>query len=91
MSARIPLEEARNLGPVTASEMQALGWTHLDQLVELGWEDVCIQYCEMYPHRLNLNAFTAIIGAIEDQHWQDVDPALKAEARKLLNKLKSGF
>lgn len=87
---RIPIEKARNLGPVSAAEMQAMGIQYLDQIIEMGWEEFCIQYVELYPERLNLNAFTAIIGAIEDQDWRKIDPSLKSEAKKLLKQLKAG-
>ena len=90
MNNRIPIEKARNLGPVSADEMEALGIRYLDQIVEIGWEDFCIQYVEMFPHRLNLNAFTAIIGAIEDQDWRRVDPDLKVQAKRLIQRIKSG-
>ena len=87
---RIPIEKARNLGPVSASEMEALDIYYLDQIVEIGWEEFCVQYVELYPHRLNLNAFTAIIGAIENQDWRKVDPHLKNQARTLIRAIKSG-
>lgn len=87
---RIPIAKARNLGPISASEMEAMGILFLDQIEEMGWEDFCIRYVELYPHRLNLNAFTAIIGAIEDQDWRSIDSYLKAEAKMLLRRIKSG-
>ena len=87
---RIPIEKARNLGPISAAEMQAMGILYLDQIEEMGWEEFCIQYVELYPNRLNLNAFTAIIGAIENQDWREVDPALKNQAKVLVKQLKSG-
>lgn len=90
MKKRTPIEHARNLGPVSASEMEVLGIYYLDQIEKIGWEDFCIQYVEMFPHRLNLNAFAAIIGAIEDVDWRKVDPDLKFQAKKLIHQIKSG-
>ncbi len=89
-SARTPIEKARNLGPTTASEMQALGVYYLDQIISQGWEEFCVQYAEMFPHRLNLNAFTAIIGAIEGEDWRKIDPELKRQAKKLIEQIKKG-
>ena len=87
---RIPVAEARNLGPTSAAEMQAMGIYYLDQIEEIGWEEFCIRYVELFPHRLNLNAFTSIIGALEDQDWRQVDPFLKTEAKALIRRIKSG-
>lgn len=90
LSSRIPIEKARNLGPVSAAEMEALDVFYLDQIIEVDWEEFCIQYSEMYPHRLNLNAFAAIIGAIENVDWRKIDPVLKQQAKRLISQIKSG-
>lgn len=87
---RIPIEKARNLGPVSAAEMQALGIHYLDQIEAMGWEEFCILYTEMFPHRLNLNAFAAIIGAIENQDWRKIDANSKASAKRLIERIKKG-
>ena len=87
---RIAISDARNLGPVSASEMEAMGIYYLDQIIEMGWENFCIQYVELFPNRLNLNAFAAIIGAIEDQDWRKIDPQFKAQARSLIRQIKMG-
>ena len=90
MNKRIPIAQARNLGPTSAAEMEAMDIYYLDQITEMGWEEFCIRYVELFPHRLNLNAFTAIIGAVEDQDWRKVDPHLKAEAKALMKRIKLG-
>ena len=87
---RVPIDKARNLGPVTASETEAMDIFYLDQIQAMGWEDFFIQYVELFPHRLNLNMLTSIIGAIEDQDWRKIDPALKSEAKSLIKRIKSG-
>ncbi len=88
---RVKLEDARNLGPQTAAEMETLGFKYLDQIEEIGWEEFCIKYCEYFPHRLNLNAFAAIIGAIEDEDWRKISPALKNQAKQLIRQIKAGL
>ena len=87
---RVPIKDARNLGPKTADELEALDIFFLDQLEKMGWEESCILWAENFPHRLNLNAFTAIIGAIEDQDWRQIDSDLKRQAKQLVHRLKSG-
>ena len=91
MPERILIADARNLGPISAAEFEVLGIRYLDEIISLGWEETCIQYVEAHPHRLNLNAFTAIIGAIENQDWRRVDPVLKAQAKRLLKSLKASI
>ena len=84
----IPIEQARNLGPKTAQEISSIGITTLEQLQEIGWENACIQIATAYPHRCNLNMFTAIIGAIENEDWRKISPSLKQQAKNLCNELK---
>lgn len=71
--------------------MASLGVHYLDQIESLGWENFCVRYVEHFPHRLNLNAFTAIIGALEDQDWRKIDPDLKLRARQLIGRIKKGL
>ena len=89
-SSRVPIAKARNLGPTSAAEMDAMGIHFLDQIEKMGWEEFCTRYVELFPHRLNLNAFTAIIGALENQDWRRLDPDLKAQAKALIRNIKKG-
>jgi uncharacterized protein YdeI (YjbR/CyaY-like superfamily) len=88
---RTPIEEARNIGVVTATELRSLGIETLEQLKSLGWEKVFLRLCESYPHRLNRNMLNSLIGAVEDQDWRKLDPDLKAEALQLIYQLRRGF
>ncbi|MBM3727868.1 MAG: hypothetical protein FJW40_20895 [Acidobacteria bacterium] len=78
-----------NLGPVCTAELAAIGITAVEQIRELGWREVCLRWVEAYPSRINLNAFTGVIGAEHGVHWQRVDPALKQEARRLIQRLRA--
>jgi hypothetical protein len=51
---RTPLENARNLGPTSASELAAAGIHSLEQLREIGWEDALLRLVRACPNRLNL-------------------------------------
>lgn len=84
----IPIEEARNLGSATGQALREIGVTNLYELKKLGWEQVCLSLAMNNPNFINLNAFTAIIGAIRNEDWRAIDPDLKLEAQKLLNALK---
>lgn len=71
----------RNLGPITLRELETLGVRSHEDLASLGWQEVCVLWAEAIPGRANLNAFGAVIGAI--------DPLKKEEARRLAKNLKS--
>lgn len=85
---RTPIEKARNLGPVSARELASLGIRTLEQLQELGWREACLLWAERYPARINLNAFVSVVGAIREQAWNEIDPASREEARRLVLKLR---
>lgn len=85
----IPIEEARNLGPQSGKEFRTIGIDSLGKLKEMGWEQACIALAMEYPSRVNLNAFTSIIGAIYNQDWRFIDPELKDKAKELLKAMKS--
>ncbi|MDD9952137.1 MAG: TfoX/Sxy family DNA transformation protein [Zetaproteobacteria bacterium] len=81
---------ARNLGPVTAAEMETFGITHLEQIEEMGWEVFMERYVRHFPQRLHLTAFLAVIGALHDQDWRQVDVSEKKRAQKMILALKAG-
>lgn len=84
------LRNARNLGPASEAELNSIGYSSLEQLIDDGWEEVFIRLVELHPHRLNLNMATALIGAIENCDWRDVPAPLKAEAKTLIQRIKRG-
>lgn len=82
------IENAKNLGPVSGSEMKSVGINTVSELKSLGWEEAFVRVTELYPERLNLNFATSLIGAIEGQDWREVDSSQKEAARTLIRKLK---
>ncbi len=88
---KTPIEEARNIGMVTATELRSIGVETVEQLKNLGWEKVFLRLCESYPSRLNKNMLNGLIGAVEEQDWRKLDPDLKAEANLLLAQMRRGF
>jgi uncharacterized protein YdeI (YjbR/CyaY-like superfamily) len=83
-----PIEEGRNLGPVSGGELRSIGIDTVEKLRAVGWEQAFLKIFEAYPHRLHLNMVFALIGAIEDQDWRKIDGALKAEAKSLVAEIK---
>ncbi len=83
-----PIEKSKNLGPVTGQKLREIGIETLEELKKRGWEQSCIDLVLHSPMMANLNCFTAIIGAINNQDWRNIDPKLKQKAKELLESLK---
>ncbi|MCB0355684.1 MAG: TfoX/Sxy family DNA transformation protein [Bdellovibrionales bacterium] len=88
--AGTPIKEARNLGPNSEVELKSIGINSLEEIIETGWEEVFLKLIEHYPHRLNLNMATALIGAIENCSWREIPNPLKQQAKFLIAKIKRG-
>lgn len=70
-------------------ELNSIGIKTFEQMQELGWEEICERWVQFYPERANLNAFAAIIGALQDRDWRKITPDSKVQAKRLLRQLKS--
>lgn len=86
---KTPIEHAKNIGAVAAAELKSIGITTLEQLKNEGWEESFRRLCEAYPNRINMNMLSALIGACEDQHWNNLDNHLKSQAKSVLAELKT--
>lgn len=85
-----PIEEARNLGPVSGGELRSLGIETVEQLKAMGWEKAFHRLCELYPHRANMNMLKSLIGAVDDVDWRKLDSEQKAEAKAVLSAIDDG-
>lgn len=84
-----PIEEAKNLGPLTGAEFRTIGIETVEELKSLGWEKALLKWINHYPHRLHTMAGYAVIGAVNDQVYKKLDPEYKAEIKSFINDLKS--
>lgn len=83
------ISEARNLGPRTEQELNAIGVMSLEDVKKLGWEEVCFRYISSYPGRLNLNLVYAMIGAVKDQDWRGLSLKDKETAKNFVAALRN--
>ncbi len=83
-----PIEEAKNLGPLTGAEFRTFGIDTVEKLKSLGWEKSYSMWVQHYPHRIHSIAAYAIIGAVNNQAYFKLDPELKAEAKNFVKELK---
>ncbi len=86
-----PIEEAKNLGPATGSELRTLGIDTVEKLKTFGFEKVITMWIGHYPHRLHTMVGYALMGAIHDLSHRDLDPEYKAEAKNFIRELKLDF
>lgn len=85
---KTPIEEGRNVGPMTGTELRSVGVDTVEKFKQMGWERVFRMLVQHYPNRLNLNMATGLIALEQDQDWRKLDPDLKAEAKALILDMK---
>jgi uncharacterized protein YdeI (YjbR/CyaY-like superfamily) len=90
-AGKTPIEAGKNLGPTTGNELRSIGIDTLEKLQAIGWEKAFIRWIELYPNRLKLVVACVVIGAVEDCLYHDIDPELKAEAKRLVQELNYGL
>ena len=83
MSNKTELSKVKNFGPVTLPELEAIGFKSVEELQELGAEEVCRKWISYFPERLNANAFLAVVATIEGVVWTKATPGMRGEARRL--------
>ena len=90
-AGKTPIEVGKNLGPATGNELRSLGIDTVEKLKSMGWEKAFVRWIELYPYRLKVVAACVLIGAIEECKYHEIDPELKAEAKRLVLELQGDF
>lgn len=86
-----PIEEAKNIGIITGSELRTLGIDTIEKLKILGWEKAFLKWVNHYPERLHTVVGYVVMGAVYDQPCFKLDPELKAEVKNFIKEFKSEF
>ncbi len=86
-----PIEEAKNIGIITGSELRTLGIDTIEKLKILGWEKAFLKWVNHYPERLHTVVGYVVMGAVYDQPCFKLDPELKAEVKNFIKDFKSEF
>ncbi|MEC9281552.1 MAG: TfoX/Sxy family DNA transformation protein [Bdellovibrionota bacterium] len=87
----IDIENAKNIGPITAAELKNVGVKSLQKLKEIGAEEAFQLVIDQYPERLNFNFLLALSGACNDLDWREI-PAKEKESLKIfIKKIKIQF
>ena len=83
-----PIEHAKNLGPTTGAELRSVGIATLEQLRELGWEEVWYRLCEAYPHRSHSMCGYALMGAEQGIRLEELTADEKSYVKRVAARLK---
>lgn len=84
---KTPIEEGKNLGPLTGIELRSIGIETIEQLKRQGWEQVFQKLVSLYPHRFNMNMIYSLAGAAHDQNRRQLDPDIKLECKNLFSEM----
>jgi len=76
------LETLKNLGPVSAARLKAVGIETPDQLRQLGAAEAYLRLKRAYPIETTQVALYAIHGAILGMHWYSLTDEVKARLRE---------
>ena len=84
------LTSLRNLGPVTARRLAALGIADVAALRALGAVAAYARLRHAYPRETSLNALDALAGALLDVPWNRLPAGLKSTLRAQAESNKRG-
>lgn len=77
----LPVRQLRNLGPASAGWLVAVGIHTLADLRAAGAAETWRRVFEA-GRNPSLNLLWALEGALRDEHWGELPPAVKAELRR---------
>ena len=78
------LKDLKGLGPKSAKQLNAIGINNKSDLEKIGAINAFIKLTENNPGKVSLNFLYALVGALEDRHWQDI---ARNEKQRLLMEL----
>jgi nucleotidyltransferase/DNA polymerase involved in DNA repair len=79
-----PIEELKNLGPKTGAELRQIGIETADDLVSLGYRKAFLKWVSIFPERVHLMAWYALVGAELNISYSKISEDHREEGRKLL-------
>ncbi len=73
------MEQLRNIGPVSAARLAAVGIKDVTDLEEMGSVTTYRRVKEWFPTETSLNLLYALEGALLDLPWDDLPTGVKEE------------
>ena len=88
MKRSTPIENARNLGPVSTQALTTVGIHSVEELKRIGWEQAGLRVMNEHPRFINLNMLRALIGACLDCDFRSIPEPELIKARSMLKLFK---
>ena len=85
-----PIVECRNLGPTSARYLQQMGVYTLGDLKSLGPVAAYVSLLQSHV-KPSLNLLWAMMGAVEQRDWREINAIEKSQALELVHALKKRF
>ena len=85
-----PIVECRNLGPTSSRYLQQMGVYTLGDLKSLGPVAVYVSLLQRHV-KPSLNLLWAMMGAVEQRDWREINAIEKSQALELVHALKKRF
>ncbi len=78
------LKDLKGLGPKSEKQLNAIGINNKSDLEKIGALNAFIKLSENSSNNISLNFLYALVGALENKHWQEI---AKDEKQRLLMEL----
>lgn len=80
-----------NITPSLVIELEAMGFSSLEDLEKIGWEKLCTTYVKNHSAALNPNFFTLLYAIVHNTPLRKVTKESIKKSEKLYKKIKTGF
>jgi hypothetical protein len=85
-----PVAALRNLGPVSARRLAAVGIATERDLAAIGAVEAYLRVLDHHPHGTSLNLLWALHGALHDVDWRDIPADDRARLRSQVERHDDG-
>ncbi|MFV1850378.1 MAG: TfoX/Sxy family DNA transformation protein [Thalassospira sp.] len=84
-------EKLRNIGPTSSRELREIGVETREDLADFGIEEVTRRLLFRFgsEKKISVNYLYALEGAMHDQDWRDISPALKEKLPLMLEQVRA--
>jgi DNA transformation protein len=77
-----PLARMRNLGPISAARLRAVGIDSPDELRRVGAVEAYLKLRESHPFEISVVFLYALHGAVTDTDWRQLSESTRARLRR---------
>lgn len=77
-----PLARMRNLGPISAARLRAVGIDSPEELKRIGAVEAYVKLKESHPFEISVVFLYALHGAVTDTDWRQLSESTRARLRR---------